>query len=73
MSDEVKAYVAEFLDGDGSISGSIVKRKDYKLGYLIRVSVVFYQKTRHRDFILWLKSQLNYGHTRPQWRYKVNT
>ena len=38
----------------------LVKRKDYKLGYQVRVSIVFYQKIIHRDFLLWLKSQLNY-------------
>ncbi len=42
----------------------LVKRKDYKLGYQVRVSIVFYQKIIHRDFLLWLKSQLNYGYIR---------
>ena len=42
----------------------LVRRKDYRLGYQIRVSVVFYQKTNHQDFLLWLKEQLDYGYVR---------
>ena len=64
MSNEEKAYIAGFLDGDGSIMAQLVKRKDYKLGYQIRTSVVFYQKSTHQDFLLWLKEQLGYGYTR---------
>ena len=61
---EEKAYIAGFLDGDGSIMAQLVSRKDYKLGYQIRVSIVFYQKTIHQDFLLWLKEQLGYGYVR---------
>jgi hypothetical protein len=64
MTDEEKAYIAGFLDGDGSIMAQLVSRKDYKLGYQIRVSVVFYQKTNHHDFLVWLKEQLGYGYLR---------
>lgn len=64
MSDGEKAYIAGFLDGDGSIMAQLVFRKDYRLGYQIRTSVVFYQKTNHQDFLLWLKKQLGYGYIR---------
>jgi hypothetical protein len=64
MSNEEKAYIAGFLDGDGSIMAQLVSRKDYKLGYQIRVSVVFYQKSTHREFLLWLKERLDYGYVR---------
>jgi hypothetical protein len=64
MTDEEKAYIAGFLDGDGSIMAQLVFRKDYKLGYQVRTSVVFYQKTNHQDFLLWLKEQLGYGYVR---------
>lgn len=64
MSKEEKAYIAGFLDGDGSIIAQLVSRKDYKLGYQIRVSIVFYQKTIHQDFLLWLKKRLGYGYIR---------
>lgn len=61
---EEKAYIAGFLDGDGSIMAQLVHRKDYRLGYQIRVSIVFYQKTNHQDFLLELKEQLGYGYVR---------
>src|SRR5438445_8995049 len=64
MSNEEKAYIAGFLDGDGSIMAQLVSRKDYRLGYQIRVSVVFYQKSTHRKFLLWLKDRLGYGYVR---------
>jgi intein-encoded DNA endonuclease-like protein len=64
MSDEEKAYIAGFLDGDGSIMAQLVKRKGYKLGYQIRVSIVFYQKTIHHGFLLSLKGRLGYGYVR---------
>ena len=64
MSDEVAAYIAGFLDGDGSIMAQLVYRKDYKLGYQIRVSIVFYQKQSHSEILFWLKEQLNFGYIR---------
>jgi LAGLIDADG DNA endonuclease family protein len=64
MTNEEKAYTAGFLDGDGSIMAQLVFRKDYKLGYQIRVSIVFYQKTIHQDHLLWLKKQLGFGYIR---------
>jgi hypothetical protein len=64
MSDEVAAYIAGFLDGDGSIMAQLVYRKDYKLGYQIRVSIVFYQKQTHQEILFWLKEQLKYGYVR---------
>jgi hypothetical protein len=64
MSNEEKAYIAGFLDGDGSIMAQLISRKDYRLGYQIRVSCVFYQKSTHHEFLLELKEQLGYGYVR---------
>ena len=64
MSNEEKAYIAGFLDGDGSIMAQLVSQKDYKLRYQIRVSVVFYQKSTHQEFLLSLKERLGYGYVR---------
>jgi hypothetical protein len=64
MSDEVAAYIAGFLDGDGSIMAQLVARKDYRLGYQIRVSIVFYQKHSHQEILFWLKEQLQFGYIR---------
>lgn len=64
MINEEKAYIAGFLDGDGSIMAQLVARKGYKLGFQIRVSVVFYQKSNHQDHLLWLQEQLSFGYVR---------
>lgn len=64
MSDEVAAYIAGFIDGDGSIMAQLVRRKDYRLGYQVRVSIVFYQKQSHNRILFWLKEQLHYGYIR---------
>ncbi len=64
MSNEDKAYIAGFLDGDGCIMAQLVRRKDYIYGYQIRTSVVFYQKTIHRDILSWLQKQLRFGYIR---------
>ena len=64
MTLEEKAYIAGFLDGDGSIIAQIVRRKDYKLHFQIRTSVVFYQKASHQKHLLWLKEQLGCGYIR---------
>lgn len=50
-----KAYLAGFFDGDGSIITQIVKDKTKKYKHSIRISVVFFQKSTHHWFILWLK------------------
>lgn len=57
------AYIAGFLDGDGSVIAQLVKG-DYKYGYRIRVSIVFYQRTDKYWFLLWLKKNLKYGSIR---------
>ena len=39
------AYIAGFLDGDGSIFAQIIEGKDYIYGFRIRLSIIFFQKT----------------------------
>jgi hypothetical protein len=64
LTAEEKSYIAGFLDGDGSLFAQIIKGKDYKYGFTIRVSISFFQKKQRYWFILWLKSKLCYGYTR---------
>lgn len=64
MSNEEKAYVAGFLDGDGCIMAQLVRRKDYVYGYQVRVSVVFYQKNKNREILSWLQRRLRHGYIR---------
>lgn len=55
------AYIAGFLDGDGSILAQIVRNSSYIYGFSIRLSVIFYQKTTNYWFLQQLKKQLKYG------------
>jgi intein-encoded DNA endonuclease-like protein len=55
MESTTLAYIAGFLDGDGSIFFQIVPRKDYKRKFQIRSSIAFYQKTRYVEILEWLK------------------
>lgn len=64
MTTEELAYIAGFLDGDGCIMLQLIYRHDYKLGYQIRASIVFYQKTQYKDFLYWLKKKLKHGYVR---------
>ena len=58
------AYIAGFLDGDGSIFFQIVPRKDYKQKFQVRSSVAFYQKTQYVEILEWLKSIFGAGYIR---------
>ena len=64
MSNEEKAYIAGFLDGDGCIMAQLVRRKDYSYGYQVRTSIVFYQKKKNQEILSWLKRQLHVGYIR---------
>ncbi len=58
------AYIAGFLDGDGSVFFQIVPRSDYINRFEIRASVAFYQKTENAGILDWLKEQLGAGYIR---------
>jgi hypothetical protein len=61
MDPTILAYIAGFLDGDGSIFFQLVRKKDYCLGFQIRTSIAFYQKTENEEILLWLKQQFSSG------------
>jgi hypothetical protein len=46
LSELEKAYIAGFIDGDGSIIIQIVRDNTHKFGFYIRISLVFYQNTK---------------------------
>lgn len=58
------AYIAGFLDGDGSIFFQIVSRPDYKLKFQIRSSIAFYQDTTQIEILKWLKEIFGAGYIR---------
>ena len=61
MDPTILAYIAGFLDGDGSIFFQLVRKKDYCLGFQIRTSIAFYQKTENEEILLWLKEMFSSG------------
>jgi LAGLIDADG endonuclease len=64
MDPTVLAYIAGFLDGDGSIFFQLIRKKDYCLGFQVRTSIAFYQKTKNEKILLWLKQQFLAGYIR---------
>ena len=64
MDETTKAYIAGFLDGDGSIMFQLVERKDYIYGYQIRASVCFYQDTNHKSGLDNIKQKIGIGYIR---------
>jgi len=48
------AYIAGFLDGDGSLMLQIKKRKDGKLKRRFMATVCFYQDSRHEKPLSWI-------------------
>jgi len=42
----------------------LVYRADYKMGYQIRSSIVFYQKSKHKKYLGWLKRIFKCGYIR---------
>ena len=64
MDPTILAYIAGFLDGDGSIFFQLIRKKDYCLGFQVRTSIAFYQKTKNEHILFWLKRQLLAGYIR---------
>ena len=64
MGSTTLAYIAGFLDGDGSIFFQIVPRSDYKQKFQIRASIAFYQDTTNVKILEWLKEQFGAGYIR---------
>ncbi len=60
----ILAYIAGFLDGDGSIFFQLIRKKDYCLGFQVRTSIAFYQKSDNDQILLWLKQQFLAGYIR---------
>ena len=57
------AYIAGFLDGDGSLMLQIKKRKDgNKSRKRFMVTICFYQDSRHEKPLYWIRNILNIGY-----------
>ena len=56
------AYIAGFLDGDGSIMVQIKNRKDTPRGWRLGFTIAFYQDTRHEEPLFWIQEALGAGY-----------
>ena len=56
------AYIAGFLDGDGSLMLQIKKRKDSKIGIRFMPTICFYQDTRHEKTLYWIREIFDIGY-----------
>lgn len=57
-----RAYIAGFLDGDGSLMLQIKKRKDGNIGIRFMPTICFYQDTRHEKTLYWIQEVLGIGY-----------
>lgn len=57
------AYIAGFLDGDGSLMLQLKKRKDgNKTGIRFMATICFYQDSRHDTPLRWIREQFGIGY-----------
>ncbi len=56
------AYIAGFLDGDGSLMLQIKKRNDGKTKFRFMCTICFYQDSRHEAELFWIKKILGIGY-----------
>ncbi len=56
------AYIAGFLDGDGSVIVQVKNRKDTPKGWRLMFTICFYQDSRHEKPLLWIQKKLGIGY-----------
>ena len=56
------AYIAGFLDGDGSLMLQLKKRSDSKRAIRFMATICFYQDTRHEKTLYWIQKVLGIGY-----------
>ena len=59
-----KAYIAGFLDGDGSVYVKLTKNKNYRYRYQVSSYIAFYQSQVNEIFLRDLKIQIGCGYLR---------
>ena len=56
------AYIAGFLDGDGSLMLQLKRRSDSKRAIRFMATICFYQDTRHEKDLYWIQEVLGIGY-----------
>ncbi len=62
VKSEDLAYIAGFLDGDGSIMLQLHRRKSGKDVFRVKTVICFYQDNKHLKEIEWIKGVLGCGY-----------
>jgi hypothetical protein len=55
------AWLAGFIDADGSINAQIIPREEYVLKYQVRVSLTIFQSTKRHHILLYIQKLLGKG------------
>ncbi|MHB8511397.1 MAG: LAGLIDADG family homing endonuclease [Actinomycetota bacterium] len=64
MKETEAAYLAGFLDGDGSIHFQLVRQKEYRHGFYIRATLSLSQSTSDRSGLEYLQRLIGAGYLR---------
>lgn len=56
------AYIAGFLDGDGSLMLQVKKRNDTKRGFRFMTTICLYQDSRHEKPLYWMRKVFSIGY-----------
>jgi hypothetical protein len=64
MKAEHAAYLAGFMDGDGSIHFQLVQQKEYRYGFYIRATLSLTQSTSDREGLEYLQNLIGAGYLR---------
>lgn len=56
------AYIAGFLDGDGSIMVQVKNRRGTPRGWRLMCTLCFYQDSRHKEPLTWIQNTLGIGY-----------
>lgn len=59
---EELAYIAGFLDGDGSVIVQVKKTKTHAKRWRLMFTICFYQDSRHEKPLFWFKKKLGKGY-----------
>jgi hypothetical protein len=62
MKKEEFAYIAGFLDGDGSIMLQLKPRRKVSFGFRVRTIICFYQDKRYQKELSWIQKKLQAGY-----------
>ena len=64
LSEKEKAYIAGFLDGDGSIYVKLKPNSTYRYKFQVSPAIVFYQSKKENSHLEWLQKTISRGYVR---------